>query len=860
LSSRIIRGIKSRLRHLGSETGGSKDTLQEPPRDTGTERRISPVERYYEHLLKNSLGTFNSFALQSRSLLARDVYAYVASQGRHNVTSFLAEIDDSLNSNLSEDFPRQTVKYNRKVLLSLASFILDTSRSDLDTQAGLQILRLVALQDGDEALTPHHKLQFVEALGELRNYNEQADLIDRFEVQSLAPMQVELMTIDRIARESESHSQWVNSMNELYRELDMQPIELHRDSSLFLMDRLTSATQARVQGPKVSIIMPTFSPDAGIYTALRSLLDQTWSNLEIIVVDDGSPVQFDAILSEIENFDSRIRVIRQPNNLGAYVARNSGLAQATGEFVTTHDDDDWSHPEKIATQASALVNDESVAATTSAHIRTTPEMHFRRINSRPRHLQTNYSSLMFRKSVTDEIGGWDSANRGSDTELAGRITHNFGSASVVHLLDKPLSFSRVWDGSLTSGEVYRGYFAYSRLLYRWSFRQWHRSTKKHGLKPVTQTGQTRPYAIPTTFEPGARNEDLGKFDVVFVTDFTRQSRFVDRVLHEIEAAVSSGFRVGYMHLDSPQTIKRAEIPPKLFELQLAGSITQVADNNRAEAALMVIYDGSIGMFLDQFKSSVKVCRGVVVDDKGALLTSSLRREASCPRLVLEHLDEAFDTKFQFVGAANEEHEQLMNQLPPDRVLEDRFIWNPHIDSAPAPLRSSKRKPVIGFHSFGNKFRWPSTLETFQTIYSVDKYETLFYGLLKPATNTLGADIFTDSQRIDYRSTSLDAFFDLIDFWVYYPHERLLDRPWQAVLLALQAGKVVILPQKLEPIYGAAAVYAEPHEVASIVSEYSQDDKKYIEQAERGQKLIEKMFDQQAFTERLGQLMTTASCR
>src|SRR5699024_12013925 len=112
-----------------------------------------------------------------------------------------------------------------------------------------------------------------------------------------------------------------------------------------------------------------------------------------------------------------------------------------------------------------------------------------------------------------------------------------------------------------------------------------------------------------------------------------------------------------------------------------------------------------------------------------------------------------------------------------RVLEDRFIWNHHIDSAPATLRSSKRKPVIGFHSFGNKFRWPSTLETFQTIYSADKHETLFYGLLKPATNTLGADIFTDSQRIDYRSTSLDAIFDLINYLVYYLHISLLDRTW-----------------------------------------------------------------------------------
>lgn len=862
MRSRIIRGIRSRLRRFGNEKDGfsvgAKDMLQEHSPNVETEQTNSPVERYYDHLLKNNLGAFSSFALQSRSVLAKDIFAYVASQGRHNVVSLLAEIDEYLNSRAGEGSSRKHVTYNLKVLLSLASLILDTARTDLDTHIGLQILKLVLFQDGDEALTAHHKLQFVEALAELRSYDEQAVFIERFNIRAVAPMQAELMNIDRIAKESDSHSQWVGAMNELYGALGMELLELQGDNSLPLMDRITSAARTSVQGPRVSIIMPTYAPNTGIYTALRSLTNQTWSNLEIIVVDDGSPDQFDAVLADLENLDARIQVIRQPNNFGAYVARNVGLAQATGDFVTTHDDDDWSHPEKIAAQAGALLEDEALAATTSAHIRTTPEMHFRRMNSRPRHLQTNYSSLMFRKSVTDQIGGWDSANRGSDSELASRIAQNFGTSSVRHLVDKPLSFSRVWDGSLTSGEVYRGYFAYSRLLYRWSFRQWHRSAKKSGKKPITQPGDVRPYAVPTTFEPGDRNKDLGIFDVLFVTDFARQSRFVDRVLHEIETAISSGLRVAYMHLNSPQTIKRAEIPPRLFELQLAGSITQVADNNRAEAALMIIYDASIGMFLDQFKSSVKVLRGVVVDDRGALLKRSANREAASPRLVLENTDQAFNITFQIVGAAREDHDHLKNQLPPGRLLDDRFIWHPHIESKPAVLQYPRGKPVIGFHSFGNKFRWPSSLETFQTVYQSDEYSAFFYGLIKPATREFGEDAIAHSQRLDYKGMSLDEFFDLIDFWVYYPHERLVDRPWQAVLLALQAGKVVILPHGLEPVYGPAAVYAEPQEVVSVVKEFSQDKKKYLDQAKRGQEAIAENFDQEAFAKRLKKLMQVDS--
>src|SRR5699024_4032739 len=111
---------------------------------------------------------------------------------------------------------------------------------------------------------------------------------------------------------------------------------------------LSSATDETIYGPKVTVIMPTYSPGKGIWTAIRSLLEQTWKNLEIIVVNDASPSRYRSLYSELEQLDSRITVLHQEVNAGAYVARNSGLRFATGEFVTTHDDDDWSHPDKIA--------------------------------------------------------------------------------------------------------------------------------------------------------------------------------------------------------------------------------------------------------------------------------------------------------------------------------------------------------------------------------------------------------------------------------------------------------------------------------------------------------------------------------
>lgn len=853
MRSRVTRGIRTRLHRLGGQRKRSSSDVGSRTINSPSEI-CRPVDDFYSRLIKKNLTAFSAFALQSRSLFIRDIFAREASSGRHNASTLLSEIDELLHLGLEDPAVFARVEYNPQILLSFANYLLDTARTDLDTEAGLQILRLSLHKFGDDALTDHHKLQFVEAAATLRHYAEQKDLVDRFDLENLAPKQAELIEVNRIAKEVGSPSEWVEAMNRLYAAWSMTQITLDHDASLPLLDRLTSTNESNIRGPKVSIIMPTYSPNAGIFTALGSLLRQTWSNTEIIVVDDGSPEAFDEILSKVEHLDPRIRVIRQKENGGAYVARNAGLAEACGVYVTTHDDDDWSHPDKIATQASVLMNDDSVTAITVGHIRTTQDMQFRRINAKPRHLQTNYSSLMFRKSAIDEIGGWDVSNRGSDTELAGRITQNFGKASVVHLADKPMSFSRVWDGSLTAGEIYRGYFAYSRLLYRWSFRQWHRDAKKSGQKPKLDPAQRRPFAVPTSFEPNNRNKDLGLFDVIYVTDFSKHSRFVGKVLHEIESAIESGYRVGYLHLNSPQTLKRAEIPAELFELQLEKKITQVADSDQAEAKLMVVYDASIGMFLDQFRSSVVVRQGIVVEDKGAFLQGSAHREASHPRIAVAHLDKSFNTYFRMVGAAHKDHESIREQLPPDRVLPDEFIWNTHIDTEPSVIRKPRKKPVVGFHSFGNKYRWPSSRETFDAVYSYDTITTYFFGALKPLKSELGKDIISADQELKSSSYSLQDFFERIDFWVYFPHERLEDRSWSAVLEALQAGKVVILPHHLQPIYGDGALYARPEEVVELIREYSQDASKYEAQAKLGQERVAMLFSRKAYALRLKQLM------
>lgn len=857
MRSRIINKLRAQIRNLGNgdalQTRGDRGTPTNLTTNVPEPSFSTPFHEFYGDLLNKNLTAFNSFALQSRSILARSVYARAATNGLHDMTSLQMEIDELLNRAKDDVTTLALVNYKLPILLALANYLLNTSQGDLDTHAGLQILRFVLRKYGDDALSEHDKLQFVEATASLGAYDEQDKLSQRFDLQSLAPVQADLLAIDRIAHQGGSTASWIAAMNDFYVAHDMQTIQLKDDVSLPLLDRLTSHSEEKIEGPLVSIIVPTFSPDKRIHTAVSSLLRQSWKNLEILIVDDGSPTTFNKIYSELEELDPRIRIIRQRTNAGAYTARNAGLATAQGTFVTTHDDDDWSHPDKIAHQASVLMNDATIMATTAGHIRTTSDMKFRRINARPQHLQTNYSSLMFRKEVTDRVGAWDTSKRGSDTELVDRIRAHYGKSAVVNLADKPLSFSRVWDGSLTSGEIYRGYFAYSRLLYRWSFRQWHREIKKQGMKPVLSEGNSRPFAIPTTFEPANRNKDLGIFDVIYVTDFNQRSKFTSTVLHEIKTAAQSELRVGYMHINSPHTIKGGDISPELFRMQLEGDVTQVAENDKAETKLMLVYDSSVGMFLDQFRSSVAVRRGVVVHDTGVTLKGARSKDAAYPSVVLRHLDQSFNTSFSIVGASREDHDDLKLHVPNGRLLDNHLTWSTHIAMSSRSIRKPGKQAVIGFHCFGNKYRWPSTREVFQQVYVSDDYPSLFYGNIAPVRKQLGEDIIGDDQIVDASQTSLVDFLEMIDFWVHHPHVSLSDRPWPPILEALQAGKVVILPPFLEATYGNAAVYADHEEIEPIVAKYSQDVAAYFEQAKRGQNYVEQYYSMDAYLSRLEKL-------
>ncbi len=111
-------------------------------------------------------------------------------------------------------------------------------------------------------------------------------------------------------------------------------------------------------GSLISIIMPCHNAASYLEEAVASVMAQTFSAWELIVVDDGSTDRSREILQSLQTKDKRIQILRQ-HNQGPYPARNLGLKHARGQFVAFLDADDWWDKDFLAKMHRALEESEA---------------------------------------------------------------------------------------------------------------------------------------------------------------------------------------------------------------------------------------------------------------------------------------------------------------------------------------------------------------------------------------------------------------------------------------------------------------------------------------------------------------------
>ncbi len=198
--------------------------------------------------------------------------------------------------------------------------------------------------------------------------------------------------------------------------------------------------------PMVTVLMPVYNASRYLGPAIESILQQTFRDFELLIINDASTDGCQEILSSFS--DDRIRLLENKNNLGLANTLNRGLHAAAGEFIARQDADDLSHPERLESQVEFLRAHPDVALVGTQAIIIDEFGRYKRVLlDRPRdHIAIKWdllfdnsfvhTSVMYRKTIVrDNLAGYDPSYAAcEDYELWSRIAEVWHVANLARHL------------------------------------------------------------------------------------------------------------------------------------------------------------------------------------------------------------------------------------------------------------------------------------------------------------------------------------------------------------------------------------------------------------------------------------------
>jgi len=379
--------------------------------------------------------------------------------------------------------------------------------------------------------------------------------------------------------------------------LDVGLVADSGDDSVF--GALSSAEEhPDIDGPLVTIGVACWCPDATLLTSLHSLLKQSWRNLEIIVVDDCSPLEYQPLLEKVAALDPRVRVLRQEANGGTYLIRNRVLQEARGVFFTVQDADDWSHPLRIQRQVEAMQAHEEWIACHCWGFRCNDNLQFNLVGVAP--CRINESSLLFRREkATQAVGMYHASRKGADSEYTSRLRLHFGD-QAVGLVGDCLTGIRLSTGSLSRSEFKPGWRHPNRAIYRRNYMRWQEQAEFSRINLGVKSIDLPDFPAPRAFMPD-RTGVVPAYDCVVVGDFRGgNARWIDRVIPGLRSMHEQGLLVSICHVDtlrSADTQAFEDYDVRILEL-IATGIAEVSISDNVTAKKLVFLSAVELQYLD----------------------------------------------------------------------------------------------------------------------------------------------------------------------------------------------------------------------------------------------------------------------
>ncbi len=290
-------------------------------------------------------------------------------------------------------------------------------------------------------------------------------------------------------KEFDNEVLWLKHINKYLKQFEITPISLTKNG-FSRFHCITSLCDYTInEGPLVTVIMPAYNAQDYLEHSIESILNQTWRNLEIIIIDDCSDDRTWDILKQMALQDDRIKIFKNKINVGPYVSKNIALKMSTGSYVTGHDADDWAHPQRIENHVKYMIEHKKIKASATKMLRMDKEGladSFSKINAYTNDGITRLASIstMFESSFLKKtLGGWDSVRFGADSELIARckIILKDEFIELNHL--SMICLDAV--GSLTNDSEHgvKNGISDIRKYFRDNFVQWHKTLNDNVFLP-----------------------------------------------------------------------------------------------------------------------------------------------------------------------------------------------------------------------------------------------------------------------------------------------------------------------------------------------------------------------------------------
>lgn len=593
----------------------------------------------------------------------------------------------------------------------------------------------------------------------------------------------------------------------------------------------------------ISVIVTSYKPDHGLITAVKSLAQQTWRNLEIVVIDDGSPPEHDAWLQLAADTDPRVQVKKLEVNLGTYGARNAGLHTATGSLITFLDSDDWSHPQRLEHQAAALAEDPELVAVQSDLLNITDQLTVTQPGHRP--LFSNASSLMFRRqAVIGRIGDFDDVRKAADNEYIRRMRAVFGTTAIRRLSGEVHILRRLAPESLSHSE-FRGSWAHPARAAYWSgYHHWHERIRDGVADPrLPSVTKQRPFRAPDLYAQ-SRTSDASPvdYDVVYAGDWRLMDETQRHMLDAIAILIRRGVRVAILHIEAMWhfSIRKRALAEPIQRLLDQGAIDQLFAEERHRIKLLLLGDPAVLQFKPYESNRLEVQTFCIVADH-VPSASCLDSYSFDPCVSIDCGREYFGVRPSWLPRCPAARHQLRASGVPDSdirtseypSLVDSKRWCVPRDRFRSAL------PVIGYHRRNESAESSSDVSMCTSVYPKDeRFDVRFLGGFRSSASvSVWVDPPSNWLIYGFEEVSIRNFLFQLDFWVHFPHPDQPVELSRSLLEALASGCVVILPVRYRPVVGDAAVYSDESHVQDAVAEYRGNLQEFIGQSLKGQEYI-----------------------